>query len=160
VLSQRNTFKVSCGITTQHTTSYEVTSSNDEGAPFDVAINSGMEGITGHKKRHKQCLQGAMTMTDHDEGNDREVGSSDVRCISTAACSHKRQTRPPTDYFKRLLEEACPNHVYHIRHKLKDCGMMMSFMSSGSLTWDAELDEGPDRSDMMPFPAENAVLMV
>jgi hypothetical protein len=34
---------------------------------------------------------------------------------------------------------------------------MGSFMTSGSLTWDAELDEGPDRSDMTPFPEEKAI---
>jgi hypothetical protein len=33
-------------------------------------------------------------------------------------------------------------------------------MTSGSLTLGAELDEGPDGSDTMPFPKENAVLMV
>jgi hypothetical protein len=38
------------------------------------------------------------------------------------------------DHFKRLLEEACPNHAYPIRHKLKDYGMMRSLMTSGSLT--------------------------
>jgi hypothetical protein len=36
--------------------------------------------------------------------------------------------------YKRLLEEACPNHAYPIRHKLKDCNMMWSFMISGSVT--------------------------
>jgi hypothetical protein len=57
-----------------------------------------------------------------------------MRCISTAVHSDKRRARPPTDHFKRLLEEANPNHAYPIRHKLKDCGMMISFMTSGSLT--------------------------
>jgi hypothetical protein len=58
------------------------------------------------------------------------------------------------------LEEACPNHTYPIRHKLKDYSMMKSFMTLGSLTWGAELDEGPDGSDAMPFPEENAILIV
>jgi hypothetical protein len=38
------------------------------------------------------------------------------------------------DYFEKLLEEACPNHTYVVRHKLRDCGMMRNFMASGSLT--------------------------
>jgi hypothetical protein len=59
------------------------------------------------------------------------------------------------DHFKRLLEEACPNHAYPIRHKLKDCGMMRSFM-----TWGAELGQDPGRSDTTPFPRENTVIMV
>jgi hypothetical protein len=54
--------------------------------------------------------------------------------ISTTTHSDKRPTRPPVDHFKRLLEKACPNHAYPIRHKLKDCSTMRSFMTSGSLT--------------------------
>jgi hypothetical protein len=75
-----------------------------------------------------------------------------VRCISTITCRR--------DHFKRLLEEAYPNHAYPIRKKLKDCGTMGSFMTLGSLTWGAELNEGPDGSDMTPIPRENAILMV
>jgi hypothetical protein len=77
---------------------------------------------------------------DHDDSNVREAGSSDVWCILTAACSDKRQARPCIDHFKRLLEEAYPNHVYRVRHKLKDYGMMRIFMTSGSLTRGTELD--------------------
>jgi hypothetical protein len=74
----------------------------------------------------------------------------------------QRQTssEATTDHFKRLLEKACPNNAYLIRHKLNDCNMMRSFMASGSLTWGAELDEGPDGSDMMHFLEENVVLTV
>jgi hypothetical protein len=38
--------------------------------------------------------------------------------------------------------------------------MMRSFMTSESLTWGTESDEGPDRSDAALFPKENAVIMV
>jgi hypothetical protein len=38
--------------------------------------------------------------------------------------------------------------------------MMQSFMTSRSLTWVTELDEGPDRSDTTPFPEENTIMMV
>jgi hypothetical protein len=64
------------------------------------------------------------------------------------------------DHIKRLLEEACLNHAYPIRHKLMDYGMMRSIMTSGSLTWGAELDEGPNGSDMISFPEENANMTV
>jgi hypothetical protein len=50
-------------------------------------------------------------------------------------------TRMPSDHFKRLLDEACPNHAYLIRHKLKDYEMMQSFMTSGTLTGGVDLDE-------------------
>jgi hypothetical protein len=38
--------------------------------------------------------------------------------------------------------------------------MMRSFMTLGSLTWGAELDEGSNGSDTMPFPEENIVMTV
>jgi hypothetical protein len=64
------------------------------------------------------------------------------------------------DHLRSLLEEACPNNAYPIRHKLKYCSMMRSFMTSRSLTKGAELDEGLDRINMTSFPEENAIMMV
>jgi hypothetical protein len=72
-----------------------------------------------------------MTMTSHGNSHDWKVGSSGVGCVSTATHGNRRLARPPTDHFKRLLEETFPNHIYLVRHKLKDCGMMQSFMTSG-----------------------------
>jgi hypothetical protein len=83
-----------------------------------------------------------------------------VRRILTTAQSDKPPATPPIDHFKRLLEEACPNHTYPDRNKLKDYDMIRCFMTSGSLTWGAELNEGSDGCDTMPFPKENAVTMV
>jgi hypothetical protein len=101
-----------------------------------------------------------MTTTDYINDNDGKAGGFGVGCVTTVMHNDKRQARSPIYHFKRLLEEACPNHTYPIRHKLKDCGMMRSFMTSRSLTWGAELDEVPDGSDTTPFPEENAVVMV
>jgi hypothetical protein len=81
-------------------------------------------------------------------------------CTSTTMCSGRRSTRTPIDYFKRLLEETCPNHTYPIRHKLKDYDMMRIIMTSLSLTWGAEPNKGPDGSDAAPFPKENTVMTV
>jgi hypothetical protein len=47
-----------------------------------------------------------------------------------------------------------------IKHKLKDCDMMKNFMVSGSLTRGRELDEDLGGSDTMPFPEEDAVMIV
>jgi hypothetical protein len=66
----------------------------------------------------------------------------------------------PTDHFKSLLEEAYRNHTYPVRHILKGCGMMRSFMTSGSLTWGVELIEDTGGSNTIPFPGENIVMMV
>jgi hypothetical protein len=38
--------------------------------------------------------------------------------------------------------------------------MMRNFMSSGSLTWFAKLDEGLDGCDTASFTKENVVMMV
>jgi hypothetical protein len=168
----RNTFEKSCGIATQHATRYEVvvlcpaqgsfelTPSSGKEAPSDVVVHNVKEEDKGSKNRCKQRPQGTMTTTNHDDGNDKEAESSSVRRISTTADSDKRQTRPPIYHFKRLLKEACPNHAYLVRHKLKDRSMMRSFMTLGSLTWVAELDEDPGRSDTTPFLRENAVMTV
>jgi hypothetical protein len=73
---------------------------------------------------------------------------------------NKHQTRPHTDHFKRLLEEAYPNHAYPIKHKLKDCDMMRSFMISGSPTQGTKLNEDLGKSDTMPFLEEDAIITV
>jgi hypothetical protein len=62
--------------------------------------------------------------------------------ITTTTHSDKRQALAPIDHFRRLLEEASPNHAYLVRHKLKDSDMMKSFMISRSPTQGTELDEG------------------
>jgi hypothetical protein len=100
-------------------------------ASFGIAIHSAKEG---GQKRHKQPPQGPMTTIDYDNGNNGKAGGSGVGHIVTATRSKKHQAWPPTDHFKRLLEEAYSNHTYPISHKLKDCIMMKSFMISGSLT--------------------------
>jgi hypothetical protein len=78
-------------------------------------------------------------------------------CVETAPDSGKHQAWPPTDHFQWLIEEACPNHVYPIKHKLRDCGMMNNFMVSGSLTRGMELDEVLDEDNTTPFPREHHV---
>jgi hypothetical protein len=90
--------------------------SSNEGALFDDAIHSDKEVVKGGKKRHQQHLQGATTMTNHDFDNAWEAGGSGMRRIPTSARNDKRQARWPTDHFKSLLEEACPNHAYPVRH--------------------------------------------
>jgi hypothetical protein len=63
-------------------------------------------------------------------------------------------------HFEKLLEEACPNHAYPIKHKLKDYYMLKNFMASGTLTRGIELDEVQDGGDAMPFPREDAVMTI
>jgi hypothetical protein len=99
-------------------------------------------------------------MTSHGNDCGWEAGGFGVGQVSTVVHSNKLLARPPMDHFKRLIEEACPNHAYPVKHKLKDCGMMWSFLTSGSLTWGVELNEGPDGSETAPFHEENVVMTV
>jgi hypothetical protein len=63
-------------------------------------------------------------MADDDGGINKQACSSVVVCTAAVVDSSKRQARLPTDHFEKLLEETCPNHVYPIKHKLRDCGMI------------------------------------
>jgi hypothetical protein len=99
-------------------------------------------------------------MVDDDGSNGKQASGSDVVHIATTTGSGKRQAWASMDHFKNILEEACPNQAYPIKHKLRDCGMMKNFMASGSLTRGMELDKIPDKGDATPFPGEDAVMMV
>jgi hypothetical protein len=65
-----------------------------------------------------------------------------------------------TDHFERLLEEACLNHVYSIKSKLKDCDMMKIFMTTGSLTRGKEPEGDSSEKGMTPIPGEEVVMTV
>jgi hypothetical protein len=111
-----------------------VTPSSGREAPSDAAIQSTREGAEGGKRRHKQLPQGATMTADDDNDNNGKASSSDVVRVMTTTRSSKHQVQPPTDHIEKLLEEAYPNHVYAIKNKLWECGMMKNFMVSGSLT--------------------------
>jgi hypothetical protein len=63
-------------------------------------------------------------------------------------CTHRQA---PGEAAYGPLQEASQgglkNHTYTVRHKLKNCGMMRSFMTSWSLNLGAEFNEGSDRSN-------------
>jgi hypothetical protein len=140
--------------------SREATPSSSKEASSDIAIQSTREGTEGGKRRCKQCPQGAMITTDYGDSNNGKAGKSGMGRVMTVVHSNKHKAWPPTDNFKRLLEEAYPNHVYPIKHKLKDCDIMKSFMISGYTTRGTKLNEDTGRSDTMPFPKENTVMTV
>jgi hypothetical protein len=129
---------------------------SNKAAPSSIAVH----GAKGGKKRRKWHPQGVAVVADYDDDDDKKTEDSDMEYIATAGSSVKCQALPPIDHFERLLEEACPNHAYLIKDKLKDYGTMKNFMTSGSHTQDKELDEDLGESDSTPFNEENAVMMV
>jgi hypothetical protein len=140
--------------------SRDMTPSSSRKASSNIVVRSTKEGTKGGKRRRKQHPQGAMTTINYEDGNNGKADGSSMGHVAIVAHSDKCQARPLTDHFKRLLIEVCPNHAYPIRPKLKDCDMMKTFMISGSPTQGTKLDEDPGRSDTMPFPTKNAVMMV
>jgi hypothetical protein len=114
----------------------------------------------GSKRRCKHRPHGGYDHSQIQARRQRKGGLHWHGHVVTATHSDKRQTWPPTDYFKRLLEEARPNHAYPIRHKLKDCDMIKSFMVLRCLTRGTELDKDPGGRNTMVFPEEDAVMTV
>jgi hypothetical protein len=124
----------------------------------DIVMSS--SGAKGSKKRRKQRRQETATMADNDGGINMKASRSIVVHATVVVGSGKHQARPPTDHFEKLFEESCPNHAYHIKHKLNDCGMMENFMASGSLARGMEVNEVTDEGDTTPFPEEDAVMTI
>jgi hypothetical protein len=142
--------------------SREATPSSDKEAPPDDVVRCTHGDVRSSNKRRNQRPLRTVTTAAVSHGDDHgwEASSSSMGRASAAVRSIKCWERTPTYHFKRLLEEVCPNHAYPVRHRLKDYDMMQSLMTSGSLTWGTEPDEGPEGSDATPFPEENAVMVV
>jgi hypothetical protein len=126
----------------------------------DIIIHDTKEGTNDSNSKRKQRPQWVMTAADYDGDNDEKADDSSVGHVVTVTCSGKRQAHLPTYHFERLLEEACPNHAYPIKHDLKDYYTVKNFIISGSLTRGMELDEDPSESDTIPFPGEDTVKTV
>jgi hypothetical protein len=102
--------------------SREATPSSRKETSSDIAIHSAQEALGWQEEVQAACPRAR----DHDDGNDKKAGGSGGGHIVTISHSNKCHARPPTDHFKRLIEEACTNHAYPVRHKLKDYGKMKS----------------------------------
>jgi hypothetical protein len=140
--------------------SREATSSSDKEVSSDDAAHYVQDGVRGGNKRRKQRPLGTVATSSHDDDHGWEAGSPNMGRIAATTCGGRCLIRTPSNHFKRLLEEARPNHTYPIRHKIKGCGMMQSFMTSRSLTYGVDLDEGPDESGATLFPEENTIMTV
>jgi hypothetical protein len=131
-----STIEERCSVATQHAVSnkaaqlHPAPSSSREALP-DIAIQAPEEGTKRSKKRRKQCHQETAIATDDNGDISKQAGSSGMVRTVVASGINKHQVQPPTDHFKRLLEETCLNYAYPVKHKLRDCSMMKSFITSG-----------------------------
>jgi hypothetical protein len=156
----KSTTKKWRNIITHHTVSTKAAqlrsaSSSHRAASPDVAIHGAEEGAKAGKKRCKQRHQKVAT---NNNGGTNE--RAEVERAIEAVGSSKHQARLSMDQFKMLLEETCPNHAYPIKHKLKDYGLMKSFMTTRSLSRGMEVDEAPIEGNAAPFPREDAITMI
>jgi hypothetical protein len=80
--------------------------------------------------------------------------------VAAAERSVKCKAQSPIDNFEKLVEAACPDHAYPIKHKLKNCDMVRNFMTSRSLTRGKEPEEDQGRKGMTPPPPQSKVSFV
>jgi hypothetical protein len=97
-----------------------------------MAVAKGMKtSIKGNKSGPKRHPQRVTITTSCDEGdNDKENDDSDEEHVDATECDFKHQAQQPADHFEKLLETTCPNHVYPIKHKLKEYTMMKNYMTT------------------------------
>jgi hypothetical protein len=92
--------------------------------------------------------------------SDKEAGDSDEECMVAAERNIKRQTRPPKDHFKKLLEATCLHHSYPVKHKLKDHAMMKKFMTAGTFSKGNRSEGDLEGKGVTPLPGETEVMAV
>jgi hypothetical protein len=101
-----------------------------------------------------------VTAIDDDGGIDKQTCGFDAARTMAAIGSSKHQACPPTNHFEKLPEETCPNHTYPIKYRLRDYGLMKSFMTSGSLPWSMEVNDALDEGDSTTFLREDKVMTI
>jgi hypothetical protein len=100
-------------------------------------------------------------MASNSNDNDGEKADDSGKGFAAAAkCDFKRQTRPPKDQFKKLLEATCLHYPYHIKHKLKDCTIIKKFMTSGAPSKGSKPGGDPRGKSATPILGEAEVMTI
>jgi hypothetical protein len=125
VVSSQKTTKELLDIGTRHTSVGEdvgsafvlgntgTATSGGRAAPIKATVKSIRKHTKGGKKGEKRWLHRIAIMTSNDNSGE-EADSSDKGFIVAAKRDFKRQTRPPKDHFKKLLEATYPRHPYPV----------------------------------------------
>jgi hypothetical protein len=101
-----------------------------------------------------------VTASCDEEMNDKDAGDSDEELMVATECDFKCPTRPPIDHFEKLLEVTCLNHMFPIKHKLKECSMMKNYMAMGCLARARTPEGNLARMAATPFLEEKAVMSI
>jgi hypothetical protein len=107
--------------------------SNGQRALSKATGKGAKKGIKDSKKRQKRCPQWVAVTTSCDDDG-KEVDDSDEEYVVAVEHYFKCKMWQPSEHFKKLLMVACPNHVYPVKDKLKECTMLKNFMTSGALS--------------------------
>jgi hypothetical protein len=116
--------------------------SNGDAAVVHAIANITMESkgesdegyVTKGGKEEQKQHSWRIAIAASDDGGNEKAGNSDEGHVVAAERDFKRQMLPPKDHFEKVLEVACLNHSYPIKHKLKDCTMIKNFMTSGAFS--------------------------
>jgi hypothetical protein len=109
-------------------------------------------------KRQPQWV--TITTTCDKGDNDKDAGDFDVELVTTAKRDSKHQAWQLTDHFKKLLKATYPNHMYPVRHKLKECTMMKNYMTTGIFAKGKRPDGDSAGKVAAPFPKEKVVMLI
>jgi hypothetical protein len=127
-----------------------------------IATDKGTKrGIKNDKRGPRRRPQRvAVTASCEEDNNDKDVDDSDEELVAATEHDFKRRARLPVDHFEKLLEVTCPNHTYHVKHKLKECTMMKNYMTTISLARSKKPEGDLVGKIATPFPEEKAVMSI
>jgi hypothetical protein len=94
----------------------EAVPGSSRATPSNITIQGAKKDAIGTKKRRKWHPQCVVVTAGYDD-NDMKAGRSDKEYVIATECGVKCEAWSLTYYFERLLEEACPNHAYPVKHK-------------------------------------------
>jgi hypothetical protein len=102
-----------------------------------------------------------MVATSCDKGsNDKDASDIDEELVAAAKRDIKHQARLPMDHFEKLLNATCPNQVYPVKHKLKECTMMKNYMTPSTFARSKKPDGDSAGMVAAPFLEEKAVMSI
>jgi hypothetical protein len=170
---QPKTTKELLDITTRHASSEEAVGaifiqSSEKAAPggcwvvLTTAADKGTKwGIKNDKRRPKRQPQRVTVSTSCDEGNNnKNASNSDEELMATAERDFKCQVWQSVDHFMKLLKATYPNHMYPVKHKLKDYTMMKNYMTTRFFARSKKLEGDSAGKGANPFPEDKAVMSI
>jgi hypothetical protein len=72
----------------------------------------------------------------------------------------KPKAGPLRDHFKKMLENPCPYHEGPMKHTLKDCNLMKSYLGGKNKSQDAARAGATKNAEHDKFPKEDGAVMM